>query len=124
MFRIDNLDVLSALGLDARPGSYRYSLKEVTQDLAELDRQLNLAGKVPANERSLFHNKLGELSAKLGQYRIMEGAFKSPGVLGRTEEVTDEYAQRVAEFAVQMRRAGAPLPVPPERGRCAVDDGG
>src|SRR6185312_98483 len=61
VFRIENADIIDTLGLEKRPGFYRYSMKELRQKEGELDRQFQLAGKTPAKERSLFHNKLLQL---------------------------------------------------------------
>ena len=43
VFRIENLDVLDTLGLEPRPGFWRYSINEILKKPGELDRQVKLA---------------------------------------------------------------------------------
>ncbi|TWT76014.1 Cytochrome c biogenesis protein CcsA [Posidoniimonas polymericola] len=129
VFRITNLDVLNALGLEPRTGSFRYSLNEVNEKTAvvkpddpanpeggqtapELSRQVDLAVQVPEEQRSLFQRQVLELASKVTQYRVMDGAYRSFDILNR-EEIPSGFATAVAQAAVSLRNAGAPLVVPP-----------
>jgi ABC-type transport system involved in cytochrome c biogenesis permease subunit len=77
VFRIDNEQVLNQLGLEHRPGSYRYSWNEIRNEKferafmnAQLREERKAAGEaVPPDEHGdLFHGKLMELGRRLHVY--------------------------------------------------------
>jgi ABC-type transport system involved in cytochrome c biogenesis permease subunit len=88
VFRVENLDLLDALGLEHRPLFWRYSLNEITNKAVnlrnqpnvrtELDRQRLLAEATPEKDRSLFQNKVLELGRKYDFYTVLVVAFRSP----------------------------------------------
>ncbi len=78
VFRVDNEQVLAELGLEYRPGSYRYSWNEIRGAAEKFDKaflaaqlrdEKKAAGeKVPEEERDLFHGKILELARRLRAY--------------------------------------------------------
>jgi ABC-type transport system involved in cytochrome c biogenesis permease subunit len=88
VFRVENLDLLDALGLEHRPLFWRYSLNEITNKAVnlpdqpnvrtELDRQRMFAEATPEKVRSLFQNKVLELGRKYDFYTVLVVAFRSP----------------------------------------------
>mgnify|MGYP006271321955 CR=1 FL=1 len=68
VFRIDNHDVLSALGLEPRSGSYRYALDEFWGKLPRIDTDLEAAAALEPEERSLYQKQLLELNEHVGLY--------------------------------------------------------
>ena len=57
IFKIDNLDVLSLLGLSNRKG-YRYSLDEFSPRIGALSQEVERAKKLPDNKRTRFDEKV------------------------------------------------------------------
>jgi ABC-type transport system involved in cytochrome c biogenesis permease subunit len=115
VFRVENLDVLDALGLEHRPLFWRYSLNEITNKAAnlpdqpnvstELDRQRMLAEATPEKDRSLFQNKVLELGRKYDFYTVLVVAFRSP-----TENADP---QTVIATLQELLRGNPPCAVPP-----------
>lgn len=115
VFRVENLDLLDALGLPHRPLFWRYSLNEITNKKAtvpdatkvstELDRQVMLAEKTPEKELSLFQSKVLELQKKLNFYTVLAISFRTP----------PQGADPQALIAVlqDLLRGGPPFSVPP-----------
>jgi ABC-type transport system involved in cytochrome c biogenesis permease subunit len=112
VFRIENLEVLDVLGLEPRVGSYRYSYDEVQARSAELERQVNLASKVPEKQRSLVQHKVLELASKLSVFTKVANSFGSPriGADRATIELDLAAAQQQAQV---LHESGAPRSVPP-----------
>lgn len=67
VFRIDNPQLLDALGLPERK-RFRYAFEEIAPRLSVLNRQVAAASGVKPNERSLFQRKAIELSDQLHLY--------------------------------------------------------
>ncbi|QDU56419.1 cytochrome c biogenesis protein [Aeoliella mucimassa] len=78
VFRIVNPELLSTLGLDARPGFYRYSASEIRQNLDKLIAQAREADQVDPQFRSLYQNDIMELMDKLLAYRKVQNAYSVP----------------------------------------------
>ncbi len=68
VFRIENDQVLALLGLEMRPGSYRYSLEEILPKSHEFDVQAERARKLDAKEQTLFDAKVIDLAQHLQTY--------------------------------------------------------
>ena len=115
VFRIDNLDVLDALGLEHRPGFFRYSLNEILAKKAtdpkdptiqtELDRQIKLAAAVPKEKRSLFQTKIAELANKYNFYRVLVVSFRPAP---QTKSAND-----LVRLLQELRSGNPPYAVPP-----------
>ncbi|MEM6329849.1 MAG: cytochrome c biogenesis protein CcsA [Planctomycetota bacterium] len=78
VFRIENLEVLGVLGLERRPGSFRYSYDEVMggENRAEIEKQLGQLQEADPKSWSTFQAKMAELAEKLAAYHAMEQAFR------------------------------------------------
>ncbi len=116
VFRIENADIIDTLGLEKRPGFWRYSMKELRQKDGELDRQFQLAGKTPDKERSLFHNKLLQLRDKYYLYTALVLAFRSPPLELGDREKFQESLERTRFLISELERIQAPHGVPPTDG--------
>jgi ABC-type transport system involved in cytochrome c biogenesis permease subunit len=112
VFRIENIDLLDTLGLEHRPGFWRYSLNEIRSKEGELDRQIKLADATPEAERSLFQNKVLELQRKFNLYMIVVMSFRSPPLSAERDEIASSW-QQSQDLVAQLRAAGAPHAVPP-----------
>ncbi|MBL8793953.1 MAG: cytochrome c biogenesis protein ResB, partial [Planctomycetia bacterium] len=67
VFRIDNLEVLSLLGLERRAG-FRYAPGEFARKINELEREASRARQVDAKSRTPYETKLVELAEHLQLY--------------------------------------------------------
>jgi ABC-type transport system involved in cytochrome c biogenesis permease subunit len=65
--RIDNQEVLDLLGLAARPG-YRYSIAEFASRFEDLQDKASEAGRISANRRSVFQQKVIETAGHVRSY--------------------------------------------------------
>jgi ABC-type transport system involved in cytochrome c biogenesis permease subunit len=79
MFRIENDQVLSLLGLQQREG-LRYSLSEFYNHLADLDRESKRALKVEDRKRSVYETKVLELAQHVELFMHV-AAFDSPAIV-------------------------------------------
>jgi len=110
--RIENLDVLQALGLKRRAGSYRYSISELLKNADELERQAELARGVPKDKLNLTQQKFLELDRKVRMIMVLMDAFGEPEISGSTqEEVLQSFRQAVTR--IETLNKMAPRPVPP-----------
>jgi ABC-type transport system involved in cytochrome c biogenesis permease subunit len=122
VFRVENLDLLSALDLKPRPQFWRYSYNEIAAKIAtdskdaeptsEVHRQIALADEVPEKERSLFQNKVLELKRKLNIYTVLVTSFRSPPLSTEEKQIAESW-QRSQDIIAQLNAAGAPHSVPP-----------
>ena len=71
VFRIENLEVLNLLGLEERPGNYRYSLNEIGLHWKKLAEEVDRAKN--AATRDLYDEKLLELAEHLRIYIELSG---------------------------------------------------
>ncbi|HMO84280.1 MAG TPA: cytochrome c biogenesis protein CcsA, partial [Lacipirellulaceae bacterium] len=111
VFRIENLDVLEALGLPRREG-FSYSLGELRERAAELARQVDLARGVPDGERNLTQLKFLELDEKTKLAMVLMDAFGEADIGGQTrDEVLDSL--RAAMRRIESLNRFAPRPLPP-----------
>jgi len=124
VFRIENLDVLEALGLKPREG-YRYSLVEVLSKTAEfvdergeavegyvVSRQAMLASRVAPDSRNLTQVKFLKLGNKLLLYRKLRDAFSAPAIKIDSREQLVESFQEVRQLIAGLK-LGAARVVPP-----------
>jgi ABC-type transport system involved in cytochrome c biogenesis permease subunit len=118
VIRIENLDVLSALGLPRREG-FRYSISEIFGDgedgkLSELDRQTRMAAEVPEDQQNLTQRKFLELQGKIRQMSALMGAFSPANIAGETPEELGRSFQALTGQIAELSRV-APKPVPPAK---------
>ncbi len=115
VFRIENLEVLESLGLEVRPGSFRYTRAEVLGDethRAKLDEQLRLASMTPESQRTIVQKKFSELGQKLSAYILLKVAYGSPQI-GTDPEKIQMQVGLAKQRAQMLAGSGAPKSVPP-----------
>jgi ABC-type transport system involved in cytochrome c biogenesis permease subunit len=111
VIRIYNPDVLQVFGLAPREG-FRYSIKELQTNLAEFEKQVDLAEETPAHKQTLFQKKLIELNHRLRTFLILHKAFQEPAI-GKEEPAKD--LMQAAQGIQKMKsRVALPLAVPPD----------
>jgi ABC-type transport system involved in cytochrome c biogenesis permease subunit len=118
VFRIENLEVLDTLGLEHRPVFWRYSINEIHNKPGELQRQVQLAKATPEKERSLFQNKMLELSGKYNFYSLITMSFLSPPVSSDPDKVMASL-QKSHEIIQDLRKGQMPYAVPPSEATTA-----
>lgn len=89
VFRIDNEQLIQLLELKEKPGSYRYSVKELRPHLDKFFKALNTAKNLEANKRDLFHTKVIELASKLSEYNKL--AHRATPTLIPMEKGSDKW---------------------------------
>jgi ABC-type transport system involved in cytochrome c biogenesis permease subunit len=118
VFRIENLEVLDTLGLERRPLFWRYSINEILKKPGELQRQVQLARATPAKDRSLFQNKMLELSSKYSFYSLVTLSFESPPVSLDPDKLWDSL--EAARSRIEELKTGQmPYAVPPSEATTA-----
>jgi ABC-type transport system involved in cytochrome c biogenesis permease subunit len=80
VFRLENTEVLSTLGLTAREG-FRYSYREIAARHGALKEQVDLALTVEPSRLSIYQKKVLELDRKLALWNMLIHAFIPPGEL-------------------------------------------
>ena len=68
VFRIENDQVLAMLGLEARPGSYRYAIDEFINKIDLIRDKAIAAQRVKSDRRDIFQDKIIELARHLELY--------------------------------------------------------
>jgi ABC-type transport system involved in cytochrome c biogenesis permease subunit len=71
IFRVDNEQLLAELGLEERPGFYRYSWNELRKSREKFMKAVAAAEQVDENKRELFHAKVIELARRLKRYETL-----------------------------------------------------
>ena len=80
IFRCDHPEVLTALGLPQRPGSYRYSNAELRPNLEKLAEQADVASMKPKEKQSHYDMKMMELAKHVQVYRALVNR-QNPGLI-------------------------------------------
>ena len=111
VIRIENLDVLEAIGLERRKG-FRYSFFEFRDKLDALTEAAQKARAKDQSVRSLFDRKILELERKIGQMDLLLQAFTTPNI--RTDTIDNAVQDLRRTFAQQqaLARREPPLLVP------------
>ena len=112
VFRIDNLQLLQTLGLEPRPGIYRYSVSELRDKLAELDKQVNLSNEKSEESQSHYDKAVLSLAKKLHIYGTLMQSFRPPELSTDRDELA-ESLQDVQQQIERLRASDAPHAVPP-----------
>lgn len=68
IFRVDLPQLVQMLGLENRPGSWRYSLAELAPKFDALQIEADRAGELNKKKRTLFDDKVLELHRHLGEF--------------------------------------------------------
>ena len=112
VFRIDNLELLDALDLQPREGSFRYSLNDVRDKLDALQKQIELADAQPAGKRSAYQQAVLRLATKLNLYSSLIRSFRLPELVADQAQLAQSIPQ--IQLAIEQLRAGEALySVPP-----------
>ncbi len=112
VFRIDNLELIEALGLEPREGSWRYSTEDIRDHFDELQKQIQLAAAQPDGQRSHIQQAVIELADKLTRYATLVKSFRSLAISTEPENVLTSLQQVQADIE-SLREAEAPQGVPP-----------
>ncbi|HVT27699.1 MAG TPA: cytochrome c biogenesis protein CcsA [Lacipirellulaceae bacterium] len=114
VFRIDNTDLVDALGMKHRPGVWRYSLNEIRHKPGELERQFKLAQDTPEKDRSLFQNKVLRLRDQYNAYMALVLAFRPPPLVMDSREKFQQSLERTQALITELEGVQAPHAVPPQ----------
>jgi ABC-type transport system involved in cytochrome c biogenesis permease subunit len=120
VLRIDNLDVLEALGLQRRKG-FRYSLSQLfgkEENREQYLRQVQLASEVPEADRTLVQQRFLALARNVSLMTVLRDAFASPALQASTKQdmqqellllkTTIDRLNQSAPRAIPPREAGGP----------------
>jgi len=111
VFRIENPEVLKAMGLERREG-LRYSINEFRGHVADLERQADLASKLDPAKVTIDQKKMLELVKKLQMVRLLEIAFDPP-------QLRPDHAQEDLKIALHqldaLSRMQPILAIPPDK---------
>lgn len=113
VFRIESPELLETLGLEPRPGSFRYSLKEISGNDGALNKQIQLAEAQPEKQRSLFQRQVIGLAKKRQLLTVLDVSFRSPPIAVEQDKLR-ESLNRVQSLIGELRRAQSPHAVPPK----------
>ncbi|VGO16735.1 Cytochrome c biogenesis protein CcsA [Pontiella desulfatans] len=109
VIRIENLDVLSSLGLEERKG-FRYSYNELMPALGRLDAAYRAAFAKESRDRDLFDRQVIKLGNKLYTFQNVLGAFEDPSTVPPDELLA------TAQRYMQLENYSLPLAIPPTSG--------
>jgi ABC-type transport system involved in cytochrome c biogenesis permease subunit len=107
--RIENLDVLTNLGLEERKG-FRYSYNELMPSLGRIDSAYRAAYAKENRERDLFDRQIIKLGNKLYTFQNVLGSFEDPSA------VPQEQLLATAQRYMQLENYSLPLAIPPTSG--------
>jgi ABC-type transport system involved in cytochrome c biogenesis permease subunit len=104
VFRIDNLELLGLLGLEIRPGSYRYSFDELLPKLHDFLPQAAKARRKAEKQRTVFEVKCLELEEHLKVYQQM-ATVSAPLIVPPQEDGQEwqPYGKFMAEAKDELR---------------------
>jgi len=109
VFRIENRDVLSSLGLAERKG-FRYSYNEITPALDKLDAAVRSAYGKAKQQRDLYDRQIMKVSHKIYLYQNMMASFEDPSA------ILKEQLMQTAQRYMHLENQSIPLIIPPNAG--------
>jgi ABC-type transport system involved in cytochrome c biogenesis permease subunit len=112
IFRIENLELLEAVGLEPREGSWRYSLADIRDHYPEVEKQIQLASAVPEAERSRFQRAAIALADNLSRYAALVKSFRTPAISTDRDQLAASLQQVQADIQ-SLYQGQAPQAVPP-----------
>jgi ABC-type transport system involved in cytochrome c biogenesis permease subunit len=107
VFRIENDQVLSMLGLEARPGSYRYAIDEFIGKIDLIRDRAIAAQKIKPDRRDVFQDKIIELAKHLELYSEL-ASLNSPLMVPPLEK--GEQWQSLLQSMAEFKRNGVENP--------------
>ncbi len=109
VFRIENLDVLTSLGLEERK-RFRYSYRELMPALNTLDGAARSAYGKADRQRDLYDKQIMKVANKLYLFQNVMASFEDPSTLPK------EQLMAVAQRYMQLENYSIPLVIPPVSG--------
>ncbi len=106
VFRIENLDVLSSLGLKERK-RFRYSYREILPNLKHIEAALQSAYNKSAGQRDLYDKQLMKVAGKIRLYQNILASFEDPSSIPQAQLLG------TAQHYKHLEQAGIPLVMPP-----------
>ena len=79
-----SVEVLDFLGLERRPGSYRYSPAELKPSFEKLQAEYEKVREIDSKKRTLFQQQVFQLGSKLGMYQQIV-MLKTPAIVPPAE---------------------------------------
>ncbi|WP_372845657.1 cytochrome c biogenesis protein [Pontiella sp.] len=107
--RIENLDVLTNLGLEERKG-FRYSYNELLPSLGRIDSAYRAAYAKENRDRDLYDRQIIKLGNKLYTFQNVLGSFEDPSA------APQEQLLATAQRYMQLENYSLPLAIPPTSG--------
>ncbi len=108
--RIQNMDVLSTLGLERRKG-FRYAISEFNDKMAKFEEEAGQARDKDAKTLSVYEKKLLELDSRLRTYMTLMTAFDQPRI--RDDNPVEDLMRVVQQQQQAFPKMQLPLAVPP-----------
>jgi ABC-type transport system involved in cytochrome c biogenesis permease subunit len=109
VIRIENLDVLSGLGLEERTG-FRYSYREVAPSLMKINSAARSAYAKDSRDRDLYDRQIIKLANKLFSFENVMASFEDPSSLPQDQLLA------AAQRYMQLEGSSIPLVIPPHGG--------
>ncbi|MFL5328851.1 MAG: cytochrome c biogenesis protein CcsA [Gemmataceae bacterium] len=102
VFRIENEDVLKFMELPVRPGSYRYSIKELQPQYEKLQHEFAKLRRLDEKKLNLFQSKLLDLARRVDAYEDV-ARLRSPLVIPPQDADSDEWLS-IGQVMVGIRQ--------------------
>ena len=109
VFRIENLDVLTGLGLEERKG-FRYAYHEILPEMGALDAAARSAYGKEDKQRDLYDKQVVKLANKIYLYQNMMASFEDPS------SIPQDQLMATAQRYMQLEKYSIPLVIPPRTG--------
>jgi ABC-type transport system involved in cytochrome c biogenesis permease subunit len=109
VIRIENLDVLSSLGLEERK-RFRYSYRELLPGLTRLDSAARSAFSKEDRDRDLYDRQIIKLANKLYAFQNVLSSFEDPS------GIPEQQLMATAQRYMQLEKYSIPLIIPPTSG--------
>ncbi|VGO22507.1 cytochrome c biogenesis protein [Pontiella sulfatireligans] len=109
VFRIENMDVLSSLGLEERK-RFRYSYREILPKIGALDAASRSAYAKSDKERDLYDKQVMKVANKFYLYQNFMSAFEDPSSMPQDQLLP------TAQRYMQLEKYSIPLVIPPNAG--------
>jgi ABC-type transport system involved in cytochrome c biogenesis permease subunit len=109
VFRIENMDVLSSLGLEERKG-FRYSYREIIPKISNLDTASRAAYGKPEKQRDLYDKQIMKTANKFYLYQNIMASFENP------TGIPSEQMLSTAQRYMRLEKYSIPLVIPPNTG--------
>ncbi len=109
VIRIENVDVLSSLGLEERE-RFRYAYRELRPGLGKLDAAYRAAFAKEDRDRDLYDRQVIQLANKLYMFQNVIASFEDPSGIPASQLMA------AAQRYMQLENYAIPLVIPPSSG--------